>query len=35
MTPQDFLFLALGLGFFLACAALLALLDERALDRRR
>jgi hypothetical protein len=32
---QDLLYLTLGLGAFLAFAALLAALDEGVLDRRR
>ena len=32
---QDIVFIAVGLGFFVLSLALLALLDEDVLDRRR
>ena len=35
MQAIDIVFLALGLGSFLVFGGLLALLDERVLDRRR
>jgi len=35
MTMQDIVFIAVGLGSFLLFLAMLALLDERVLDRRR
>jgi len=34
-TMQDIVFIAVALGSFLLFAALLALLDERVLERRR
>jgi hypothetical protein len=35
MHTPDILFLAVGLGSFLSCYGLLAVLDERVLERRR
>jgi len=34
MQLTDIVFLAIGLGSFLLCCGLLAVLDERVLDRR-